>query len=337
RVEATTPVSDASNPDIPGWQDFAKSAEEAGIDSLLISFSRAEPDPMLLACALGQETRKLKFIVAFRSGLMQPAAFVQQANTLSGLIGGRVSLNTVAGSSSAEQKGYGDFLAHDDRYARAGEFLAACNAFWGGDGPVDFEGRHYQVEGGTIFTRFQSADRQAPEMYVSGHSDAAQDLAAQRGSCWLRVIDTPVALEKCVRAMRARGREVCLRLCIVCRATREEAVSVIDGLMNDEELNRIEPRFPVRDDSQMYREAADPENSAWRGERIWTGFTPRFGPVWTTLVGTPDELAASFLDYKRIGVSQFIISGWPETEEVQIFGREVVPRVRALEQLEKAA
>ncbi|MEM7428903.1 MAG: hypothetical protein AAF441_22680, partial [Pseudomonadota bacterium] len=47
RVEATTPVSDASNPDIPGWQDFAKSAEEAGIDSLLISFSRAEPDPML--------------------------------------------------------------------------------------------------------------------------------------------------------------------------------------------------------------------------------------------------------------------------------------------------
>ena len=67
------------------------------------------------------------------AGLIQPAPFVQQINTLSGLIGGRVALNIVAGSSTAEQRGYGDFLEHDDRYARAEEFLHVCKSFWGGE------------------------------------------------------------------------------------------------------------------------------------------------------------------------------------------------------------
>ena len=84
---------------------FARCAEEAGIESVLLSFSRYEPDTIFVACAVGQVTKKLKFIVAYRLGLMQPATFVQQINTLSGLIGGRVSLEyrrrAVRRSSSA--------------------------------------------------------------------------------------------------------------------------------------------------------------------------------------------------------------------------------------------
>jgi hypothetical protein len=37
--------------------------------------------------------------------------------------------------------------------------------------------------------------------------------------------------------------------------------------------------------------------------------------------------------YKKIGVEEFIISGWPEIDELDLFGREVLPRVRAAEQL----
>ena len=36
-------------------------------------------------------------------------------------------------------------------------------------------------------------------------------------------------------------------------------------------------------------------------------------------------------DYKEIGVTQFIISGCPEPEEVRRFGRDVLPLVRAAE------
>jgi len=63
---------------------------------------------------------------------------------------------------------------------------------------------------------------------------------------------------------------------------------------------------------------------------------PHYGPVWTTLIGTPDELADALLAYKEIGVDQFILSGWPEVDEISIFGSEVVPRVRDAERRQVA-
>src|SRR5215475_5130602 len=174
RVLTTMSSSPAALPDMQGWVKFAHSAEESGIESVLLSFSRYEPDTVLIACAVGQTTTKLKFIVAYRMGLMKPPTFVQQINTLSGLIGGRVALNIVAGSSAAEQRGYGDFLDHDERYARADEFLAICRLFWQQDGEVDFEGKYYRVEHGRLHTPFTAPDRAAPEIYVSGHSPQAE-------------------------------------------------------------------------------------------------------------------------------------------------------------------
>jgi alkanesulfonate monooxygenase len=46
------------------------------------------------------------------------------------------------------------------------------------------------------------------------------------------------------------------------------------------------------------------------------------------MIGTPDELASAFLEYKRIGVTEFIISGWPEVDTVDVFGREILPRIK---------
>jgi alkanesulfonate monooxygenase len=46
------------------------------------------------------------------------------------------------------------------------------------------------------------------------------------------------------------------------------------------------------------------------------------------LLGTPREIADALLEYERIGVTEFIISGWPEVETVAVFGREVLPLVK---------
>jgi hypothetical protein len=67
RIESTGKSSPASSVDMAGWVRFARQAEESGIDSVLISFSRYEPDPLLAACAVGRQTEKVKYIVAFRS------------------------------------------------------------------------------------------------------------------------------------------------------------------------------------------------------------------------------------------------------------------------------
>ena len=330
RILSTKGKTTAPLPDMEGWAHFARHAEEAGIDSVLISFSRYEPDPFVVSCALGQATKKLKFIIAYRSGLMQPTTFVHQVNTLSALIQGRVSLNIVAGSSTIEQHGYGDFLAHDERYARAEEFLAVCHAFWRGDGEVNFDGKYYRVEQGKLHTPFVAPGSTTPEIYISGHSEQSERLAFSQGSCWLRVIDTPEKLKAAAARIRACGIGVCLRLALICRRTREEAISVAESLLPEDKQESI---TRLKDDSQMYREGKDVTSDAyWLSHSLWTGLVPYYGPVWTTLLGTPQELAEAFLAYKRIGVSEFIISGWPEVDEVDIFGRDVLPLVREAEQ-----
>jgi len=332
RVLTTMSTSPAALPDMEGWVKFAKSAEESGIESVLLSFSRYEPDTILIACAVGGATTKLKFIVAYRMGLMQPTTFVQQINTLSGLIGGRVSLNVVAGSSTAEQHGYGDFLDHDERYARAEEFLAICRSFWSDNEETDFAGKYCRVEGGKLHTPFLAPDRSAPEIYVSGHSEQAQSLALSRGSSWLRLIDVPEKLEPVVSRFRAQGIEVSLRLGIICRPTYEEAVRAGKAMLPDEEIGKRERAILSKSDSQTLQQAlAAADDVGWLSRNLWAGLVPYYGSSAMTLLGSPQELADIFLEYKRIGVTQFIISGWPKLDEMLIFGREVLPLVRKAE------
>ena len=332
RVLTTKTTSKASLPDIDGWLNFSRSAEAAGIESVLMSFSRYEPDTLVIASALGQVTEKLKFIVAYRTGFMQPTTFVQQVNTLSGLIDGRVALNIVAGSSTAEQRGYGDFLEHDQRYARADEFLEICHAFWRNNGEVVFKGDYFQVESGQLSTPFIATDRTAPEIYISGHSVQAERLAQRQGSGWLRLIDTPENLEPLVARNREHGIEMCLRLCVICRPTREEALNAARALLPDDDTERQERNILNSSDSQTLKQAlAKADEVGWMSENLWAGLVPFYGSSAITLVGSPEELAQAFLGYKAIGITQFIISGWPKLEEMVIFGREVIPLVRDVE------
>jgi alkanesulfonate monooxygenase len=332
RVATTKSSSPAALPDMDGWVKFARSAEQAGIESVLLSFSRYEPDTIFVACAVGQATTKLKFIVAYRMGLMQPTTFVQQINTLSGLIGGRVALNIVAGSSTAEQRGYGDFLEHDDRYARADEYLEICHSFWRNNGEVNFDGKYYRVEGGKLNTPFLASDRTAPEIYVAGHSEQAQQLALARGSSWLRLIDTPEKLQPMVAPYREKGVEVSLRLCVICRSTRDEAIAAAREMLPDEDVGKEERGILTSSDSQTLKQAlAAADNVGWLNHHLWAGLVPYYGSSAMTLLGSPLELAETFLEYKRIGVTQFIISGWPKLDEMLIFGQQVLPLIRELE------
>ena len=332
RVLTTKSTSPAALPDMEGWLQFARNAEEAGIESVLLSFSRYEPDTFFIACAVGQATTTLKFIAAYRLGLMQPAMFVQQVNTLSGLIEGRIALNIVAGSSPPEQRGYGDFLEHDERYGRAEEFLKICHSFWRNDGDVDFEGKYYRLERGRLLTPFLAPDRTAPEVYVSGQSEAGQRLALNQSSCWLRLIDTPEKLSRSVAHFRESGVEVCLRLCVICRSSRDEAIKAAMSMLPSEDISRQERAILSRSDSQTLKGAlAAADNVGWMNRNLWAGLVPYYGSSAITLLGSPEELADIFLEYKRIGVTQFIIAGWPKLDEMLIFGREVLPLIRQAE------
>jgi alkanesulfonate monooxygenase len=148
----------------------------------------------------------------------------------------------------------------------------------------------------------------------------------------LRLIDTPEKLQPVVKPFREQGVEVCLRLCVVCRPTREEALAAAHALLPDEEIGKQERGILTRGDSQTYKQAlAAADNVGWMSRSLWAGLVPYYGSSAITLVGTPLELAEAFLEYKQIGVTQFIIAGWPKLDEMIRFGRDVLPIVRKAE------
>ena len=81
-------------------------------------------DAWLITAALTRETERLKFLVAFRPGLISPTLAAQMAATYQRISGGRLLLNVVTGGEADEQRRFGDHLSHDERYARTDEFLA---------------------------------------------------------------------------------------------------------------------------------------------------------------------------------------------------------------------
>lgn len=211
-------------PDLENQIRFCRRAEECGITGLLTDIGAAKPGAILLAAGLGLATERIEFIVAYRCGLISPTTFVQQVNTLSALLSGRLSLNIVAGHSPLEQRYYGDYLAHHERYARTEEFLATCHAFWERDGPVNFKGNYYRIEEGKLTTSFISPRRPYPELFIAGGSDDARDLAISQGTLWMRLADTPKNLKLSIAPVLAAGREVGLRMSTIARASRQEAV-----------------------------------------------------------------------------------------------------------------
>src|SRR3954462_12191427 len=134
-------------PDIDYLASIARTADQLGFEGVLTPTGTWCEDAWLTTMALSQHTERLKFLVAFRPGVISPVLAAQMAATYQRISRGRLLLNVVTGGDSTEQKRFGDHLDHDRRYARTSEFLSVVRGAWRGQ-PYDFDGEHYQVEGG---------------------------------------------------------------------------------------------------------------------------------------------------------------------------------------------
>ena len=319
-------------PDLDAQIRFCRTAEECGIDSLLTDFGFSKPDPILLAAALGLATDRIKFIVAYRSGLLCPTIFVQQLNTLSALINGRFSLNIVAGNSPEEQRYYGDYLSHDERYSRTEELLSICNALWKRVGPVTFAGRYYRLEGARLNTPFISSDRSSPEIFIGGSSVSAQRLAVKYGDCWMLLADTPQRIRAKIAPALEAGIEVGLRMAIIAAPTHNAAVNVARSLVAGLDQDAEKEREYVCGSDSVSLKAVHGLEGEWPTCYLWTGAVRFIGGAAIALVGSPDEIASAIMEYRDVGVSQFIFSGWPKSDAMEYFGKEILPLIRIKEQ-----
>lgn len=61
------------------------------------------------------------------------------------------------------------------------------------------------------------------------------------------------------------------------------------------------------------------------GPNLWAGVGLVRGGAGTALVGSHAEVAERLVEYSRLGISHFILSGYPHLEEAYWFGEGVLP------------
>src|SRR5271165_163012 len=210
-------------PDVGYMGQIALSAERLGFTGALTPTSSWCEDAWVMTSALTQVTKRFKFLVAFRPGLMSPTLAAHMAATYQRVSGGRLLLNVVTGGDDVEQQRFGDHLGKDARYERAGEFLHIIRELWRGE-PVTFAGRHYDVRGAQIIPA-----RTWPQIYLGGSSKPAVDVAARYADVYLTWGEPPGAVAEKLDAVRTRakaaGRELRfgIRLHVITRSTAAQA------------------------------------------------------------------------------------------------------------------
>jgi len=330
-------------PDIEYLAQVARSAEQLGFTAVLTPTGTWCEDAWLTTAALTRETSRLKFLVAFRPGLTSPTLAAQMAATYQRLSRGRLLLNVVTGGQADEQRRFGDHLSHDERYSRTAEFLEIVRGAWGRE-PFDFTGQHYQVTGATVL---QPPDP-VPGIYFGGSSPAAGPVAAAHADVYLTWGEPPDQVATKLRWIRelaaAQGRTLRfgIRLHVITRDTEADAWAEASRLLDyldPAEITRAQQILSASESvgqdrmralHATYRHGGSAQDlEIYPG--LWAGVGLVRGGAGTALVGSHERVADLIEEYAALGISEFILSGYPHLEEAYWFGEGVLPEIRRRE------
>jgi alkanesulfonate monooxygenase len=312
---------------------IARSAEQLGFAGALTPAGAWCEDAWLTTAMLTGVTERLKFLVAFRPGFISPTLAAQMASTFQRQSGGRLLLNVVTGGESAEQRAYGDFLGKDERYARTGEFLDIVTRLWQGE-TVTRHGGHLPVEGATL-SRLPDP---VPDVYFGGSSQAAVGVAARHADVYLTWGEPPAAVGEKFRrvqseaARHGRTPRLGIRLHTISRDSPAEAWRQAGYLLErvtDDMIEQVQQGL-AESESEGQRRMRALHNGGDRRDleiypNLWAGVGLVRGGAGTSLVGSHEEVASRIEEYAGVGVTEFIMSGYPHLEEAYWFGEGVLP------------
>ncbi|WP_433716471.1 LLM class flavin-dependent oxidoreductase [Nocardia sp. CA-084685] len=308
-------------------------AEDNGFEAVLTPTGAWCEDAWLTTAMLVETTETLKFLVAFRPGLLSPTLAAQMAGTYQRHSRGRLLLNVVTGGEPHEQQAYGDFLDKEQRYARTAEFLHVVRELWQSREPISFEGTHIQIRDALL----NNHPDPIPPVFFGGSSGPAGPVAARYADTYLTWGEPPAAVGKkldWIRGLAAdEGRELSygLRIHVISRDTSEAAWAVADRLLSGldpAEIARVQASL-ARSESEGQRRMLDLHGG--RTDRLeiapnlWAGVGLVRGGAGTALVGSHEEVADRLTEYADLGITHFILSGYPHIEEAYWFGEGVLP------------
>jgi alkanesulfonate monooxygenase len=330
--------------DFAYFKQIAVAADTLGYEGVLIPTGRSCEDPWTVAASLIDATRRLKFLVALRPGLVAPVQQARIAATFDRLSGGRLLVNLVTGGDAEELEGDGLFLPHAERYQLSAEFMTIWRETLArshrGEA-FDFDGRHLKVKGAKLL--YPPVQSPYPGLFFGGSSTEAHELAAQQLDTYLTWGETPAAVAAKVADVSARaakyGRTLTygIRLHVIVRETEDAAWAAASELvqhLDPATVAAAQKKFAAMDSEGQRRMAAlhggryDPSDIRKGLEiapNLWAGVGLVRGGAGTALVGNPQQVADRIQEYAALGLQYFVLSGYPHLEEAYRFAELVFP------------
>jgi alkanesulfonate monooxygenase len=322
-------------------ETVAKAHEYAGFDRALLAFHADAPDCLQIGQHAAYVTERLNIFIAQRPGFTAPTLLARQFATLDHLTRGRVSINVITGGDQRELARDGNTVADkDERYARTNEFLDIVRLEWTSDKPFSYRGKYYQVE--NAFSQVKPYNPKGIDIYVAGASDAAIEVAGRHadifalwGETWEQVRDL-VGRVRATAAKHGRDPQFSLSFRPILADTEEAAWAKADAYLERAKALAEKTGFKRGDEPPQNEGSRRLLAAAAKGprldKRLWTGMAQLTGARGnsTSLVGTPDQVADALMDYYDIGIRTFLIRGFDPLPDTLTYGRDLLPRVKAL-------
>jgi len=336
---------DARPPSHAYLAQVATACDQLGFDAVLTPCGTGCEDAWISTAALIGLTQRLRFLVAFRPGLLNPTQAAQMAATYQQMSGGRLMINIVIGAEPTELARFGDFRSKDDRYRRSAEFLTIMRGALTSDS-FDFAGDFYRVEQATT----RSSPTVAPPIFFGGASDAAERVAVEHVDTYLTWGEPPTMVAERVERLRGLAVEAGrphdrplgfgIRFHVITRDTAdeawEEAARLLRG-MDPDAVAAARADFAATASVGQARMAQlhqgtdgvpDDPRDLEISPNLWAGVGLVRGGAGTVLVGSHAEVADRIEEYHRIGFREFILSGYPHLEEAWRVGEGLLPELR---------
>ncbi|WP_437513234.1 dimethylsulfone monooxygenase SfnG [Sorangium sp. So ce1099] len=317
---------------------LARLAEDSGFEYALSQVrymasygAENQHESTSFSLALLLATERLRVIAAVHPGLWHPGVLAKLGATADDLSGGRFAVNVVSGWFKGEFTALGEpWLEHDERYRRAEEFIRALRGIWTED-HFSLRGDFYRINDFTL--KPKPVQKPHPEIFQGGNSKAARQMAA-RVSDWYFMngnsIEGVRAQVTEIQELAAReGRRVKfgLNAFVIARDTEEEAKQVLRDIIAHADVEAVNGFG----DAVRQAGRASPEREGMWANSSFEDLVQYNDGFRTGLIGTPEQIARRIVAYQAAGVD-LVLSGFLHyLEDVEQFGKKVLPIVRELE------
>ena len=318
---------------------FARAHEDAGFDRVLIGYGSGWPEGSQVAAYVAAHTERLGLLVAHRPGFVAPTLAARTFATLDQFTNGRVAVHIITGGNDAEQRRDGDYLDHDERYARTDEYLTILRRAWTAPSRSTTRAGYYRFEDfAPACCRTATATCRVLRRLVGGGVPGRRQArrhvrAVGRAAGGDRRADRVGAGRRGPPAGRRRGS--------ACRSGRSSAaprswpgsgrtgsstrIKSGAGAAFSRSASLHRDGRPQNAGSQRLLAAA--EKGDLHDRALWTPTAKAAGAGGnsTALVGTPETVAAALLDYVDIGVDTVLIRGYDPLDDAVDYGRDLHP------------